>query len=104
LTACPLTQAHHREGAVTDLHVAFSRLNTRKDYVQHHMLSHAAALFAALQAGAVLYVCGDAKHMAKDVHRALLEVVGTEGSLASAQAEAYVKALQTSGRYLQDVW
>lgn len=54
--------------------------------------------------GAHLYVCGDAKHMAKDVHRALVELVAASKQCSGTQAETYVKQLQDAGRYLRDVW
>lgn len=83
-------------GALTALHVAFSRATAKKDYVQHHMLKDGGAgLRAALGAkGAAVYVCGDAKRMAKDVHAALCEALG----------EAAVRRLADEGRYHKDVW
>ncbi len=51
-------------------------------------------------------MCGDAKHMAKDVHRTLLALVqaGKGNGCTGAQAEAFVKELQDMGRYQRDVW
>jgi sulfite reductase (NADPH) flavoprotein alpha-component len=68
------------------------------------MLAHAAELYAWLQDGAYFYVCGDADRMAKDVHRALHEIVATAGGLDEAGAHAYVNDLITSHRYLRDVY
>ncbi|WIA17179.1 hypothetical protein OEZ85_014062 [Tetradesmus obliquus] len=92
-------------GALSQLHVAFSRAGPVKDYVQHHMESNGAAVWELLQQpGACVYVCGDAKNMAKDVHRALISVAASQGSMSSSQAEAWVKRLGDSGRYHKDVW
>ena len=88
---------------LTALHVAFSRDGTSKDYVQHHMLRQAPELWQALNGGAYLYVCGDAKHMARDVHHALHEVAQRAGCTGS-EAEAFVKALADGNRYQRDVW
>ncbi len=90
--------------ALSALHTAFSREGASKDYVQHHLERQAAQVWGLLQAGAHVYVCGDAKHMAKDVHRALVALVAAQGGLAGTQAEAYVKELTDTGRYQRDVW
>ncbi len=61
-------------------------------------------LHAWLEDGAHVYVCGDAERMAPDVHEALIDVVAREGRLARDDARAYVRDLQTSGRYQRDVY
>lgn len=96
--------AFQESGVLTRLDCAFSRDQDTKDYVQHHMLANAAELYAWLQDGAYFYVCGDADHMAKDVHRALHEVVATAGGLDEAGAHAYVNNLITTRHYLRDVY
>ena len=50
-------------------------------------IEKAADLFAWLQAGAHLYVCGDAARMAPDVHAALLSIIQTHGRLGPDAAE-----------------
>src|SRR5262249_9400361 len=60
-----------RDGFLTRFDTAFSRDQSHKIYVQHRMLEHAAELWAWLEDGAHLYVCGDAQHMARDVDRGL---------------------------------
>ncbi|KAF6251355.1 NADPH-cytochrome P450 reductase [Scenedesmus sp. NREL 46B-D3] len=92
-------------GALSQLHVAFSRAGPVKDYVQHHMEANGAAVWELLQQpGACVYVCGDAKNMAKDVHRALIGIAQSHGSMSSSQAEGWVKRLGDGGRYHKDVW
>ena len=59
------------EGALTRMDVAFSRDQPEKVYVQHRLWERRHELWAWLQEGAVLYVCGDATGMAKDVEAAL---------------------------------
>lgn len=93
-----------QSGAISALHVAFSRDNGKKVYVQHLLKEQGEAVWALLGKGAYFYVCGDAKGMAKDVHRTLEEVVQKQGGMTFTAAEAFMKQLQTEGRYQRDVW
>ncbi|MEH7106531.1 sulfite reductase [NADPH] flavoprotein alpha-component, partial [Bacillus sp. JJ1764] len=61
-------------------------------------------LFSWLQEGAVVYICGDEKHMAHDVHATLLEIIENEGGLSRAEAEAYLADMQQQKRYQRDVY
>lgn len=96
----------HRQGKLHRLDLAFSRDLDHKVYVQHRMLEQASELWRWLQAGAYFYVCGDAKHMAKGVHQALIEIAQKEGGMASEAAAEYVNTtlMKTEKRYLRDVY
>ncbi len=97
-------EAFVRDGTLAQLTTAFSRDQAEKIYVQHRMLAHAAELFAWLEAGAHLYVCGDASRMAKDVDAALHLVVAQTGRKTVDQAAAYIDALRAAKRYCRDVY
>ena len=54
--------------------------------------------------GGHLYVCGDAKMMAKDVHNIVIEICMEFGKKSKEDAEAFVKTLEQHKRYSADVW
>ena len=93
-----------RSGLLTRLDLAFSRDQAEKIYVQTRMRENGKDLFAWLQDGASLYVCGDASRMAKDVDEALHEVVGRHGAMSPEAAADYVDDLRKAKRYLRDVY
>jgi sulfite reductase alpha subunit-like flavoprotein len=94
----------HRDGLLTRLDTAFSRDQQHKVYVQHRMLENAAELWAWLEDGAHLYVCGDAERMARDVDRGLTYIIAKEGRMEPAAAKAYLGRLASEGRYQRDVY
>ncbi len=96
--------AMQAQGLLTRLTLAWSRDGDQKIYVQDRMREEGAELFAWLEAGAHFYICGDAKRMAKDVERALVEIVATHGKISADAAVSYVNGLKKSGRYQADVY
>jgi sulfite reductase (NADPH) flavoprotein alpha-component len=89
---------------LTRLSLAWSRDGTEKFYVQDRMREVGRDLWSWLADGAYVYVCGDAKHMAKDVERALVDIVGQFGARTTDEAIAFVADLKKRGRYQQDVY
>ena len=68
------------------------------------MLENGKDLFAQLEEGGHFYVCGDATRMAKDVDKALHQVVAEHGSLSEEGAVEYVNGLKREKRYVRDVY
>jgi sulfite reductase (NADPH) flavoprotein alpha-component len=93
-----------KDGDLHRLDLAFSRDQEEKIYVQHRLLERAGDLYAWIQDGAHVYVCGDATRMAKDVHQALLDIARQEGGLDDEQARAWLDDLAAQGRYARDVY
>jgi sulfite reductase (NADPH) flavoprotein alpha-component len=89
---------------LTRLSLAWSRDDAQKFYVQDRMREVGRDLWAWLADGAYVYVCGEAKHMAKDVERALVDIVAQFGVRSTAEAIAFVGDLKKRGRYRQDVY
>ncbi|MET8630794.1 bifunctional nitrate reductase/sulfite reductase flavoprotein subunit alpha [Kitasatospora sp. NPDC004669] len=97
-------EAYRASGHLGRLDVAFSRDQRNKIYVQDRMREHGARLWRWLQDSAHFYVCGDAGRMAKDVDRALREIVATHGGMDGETAAAYVRRLADDKRYVRDVY
>lgn len=93
-----------RGGQLTRADLAFSRDQHDKIYVQHKLQQQAAELYRWIADGAHLYVCGDAEHMAADVHQALLSVVEQQGGRSRDGAQEFLLELQSAGRYQKDVY
>jgi sulfite reductase (NADPH) flavoprotein alpha-component len=93
-----------REGHLTRLDTAFSRDQDQKVYVQHRMLENAREIWSWLEAGACIYVCGDAKRMAKDVDEALARIIADHGCMTSEGAKTFLASLAKNRRYQRDVY
>ncbi len=92
-----------KSGVLGRMTVAFSRDSGRKVYVQHRLKEHARDVYAWLQEGAHIYVCGAAS-LGPEIHAALHEIVESEGALSRAAADDYLAALQREQRYQVDVY
>jgi len=46
----------------------------------------------------------DAKNMATDVRNILLNIIKTRGNMGDAEAQQYIKKMETQKRYSADVW
>ncbi|MET3317632.1 UNVERIFIED_ORG: sulfite reductase (NADPH) flavoprotein alpha-component [Peribacillus simplex] len=89
---------------LTKMDVAFSRDADEKVYVQHRMIEHSRKLYEWLQEGAAVYICGDEKNMAHDVHNTLIEIIEKEGQMSHADAQDYLEEMQQNKRYQRDVY
>jgi sulfite reductase (NADPH) flavoprotein alpha-component len=97
-------QRYVKSGLLSKISLAFSRDQAEKIYVQDRLRQEGAELFAWLEQGAHLYVCGDANRMAKDVQEALLDVIAQHGHKSREEAEEYVSELRRAKRYQRDVY
>jgi sulfite reductase (NADPH) flavoprotein alpha-component len=92
------------DGHLTHLDTAFSRDQARKIYVQDLMMQKAQQVWAWLEQGAFLYVCGEGARMAKDVDRTLHQIIENQGNKSQEEAECYVQTLKEDHRYHRDVY
>lgn len=94
------------DGALTSLHVAFSRKSaTQKEYCQDILLKHGEEIWKLIseERGRV-YICGSAGGLARGVRAALVKIVGQYGNRSDELAERFVSAMEETGSLLQDVW
>ncbi|KAJ2236825.1 hypothetical protein H4R99_006067 [Coemansia sp. RSA 1722] len=92
---------------------AFSRDQQQKIYVQHRLAENADLVYRTLLCGkdklngpprAHIYVCGDAKMMAKDVARALVTLISEHEGVSEDTASKWVSEMRRLSRYQEDVW
>ncbi|KAM5259890.1 methionine synthase reductase isoform 1-T2 [Hipposideros larvatus] len=101
----------HTRGVLTHLKVSFSRDSPAGEegapvkYVQDSLRLHGQQVAGLLlhERGHV-YVCGDAKNMAKDVNDTLAEIISKEAGVDKLEAMKTLAALKEEKRYLQDIW
>lgn len=93
-----------KDGVLTKMDVAFSRDSNQKVYVQHRMLEKSKEFYQWITEDAYIYVCGDEKRMAKDVHQAILDILQSEGRLSEDQAKEFLDQLRREKRYQRDVY
>ena len=91
-----------KSGVLGRLDLASSRDQPEKRYVQHVLWEQRQELRRQLDDGATLYLCGDAKHMARDVDATLIRILA-DGRDESA-GQAALDALISAGRYKKDVY
>ena len=87
------------EGAAR-LDLAFSRDQPERIYVQQRLREAAVAVRSAIDAGAHVYLCGDASAMAPAVEAALAEILAHEGR----DGTAALAQLRADKRYRRDVY
>ena len=95
---------YRKSGLLTRADLAWSRHGKEKVYVQHKLAAAAADVWAWLQEGAHIYVCGDAVRMARDVENTLLAIIAEQGKLSAEEAEDYLNDLREEKRYQRDVY
>ena len=71
-----------------------------KIYVQDHLKKHATDIWKWIQDGAFIYICGDARHMAKDVTATLHDIAAEHGNLSDQEAKDFIRQLRKEKRLL----
>ncbi|MDY7225689.1 assimilatory sulfite reductase (NADPH) flavoprotein subunit [Hyalangium rubrum] len=93
-----------KQGSLNRLSLAFSRDQEKKIYVQDRLREAGRDVYAWLEGGASLYVCGEAQKMAPDVHAALIDIISTHGGRSREDAAAWLDTLREQQRYQRDIY
>lgn len=86
------------------LTTAFSRDQAEKVYVQHKLLENSREIWEWIEQGAIIYLCGDAKNMAKDVDAALCKIVQQEGKFNEGEAKGFMASMKRRKCYLKEIY
>ena len=86
------------------LNIAFSRDQKQKIYVTHLLEQNGQSIWEHIKENGHIYVCGDARNMAREVQEIIVNICKKHGNMASNDAVNYVKDLSQKARYIQDVW
>ena len=97
-------QRYVKEGVLSRIDLAWSRDQKEKIYVQDKLREQGAELWRWINDGAHIYVCGDARRMAADVEKALLEVIAEFGAMDIEAADEFLSELRVERRYQRDVY
>lgn len=73
-------------------------------FVQDRIAKESDEVWAVLEAGGRVYVCGDGRRMAPAVREAFMAIYRTYTGTGDAEAIAWLNALIESGAYVEDVW
>ena len=89
---------------LTKLDLAFSRDQEEKLYVQHKIYENKKEFFSWIENGSIIYICGDATKMAKDVEDIILKIISEENNCSLNDSIEYLNKLKKEKRYLRDVY
>ncbi|MCC5036486.1 cytochrome P450 [Streptomyces sp. WAC 00631] len=73
-------------------------------FVQDRIARESDEVWAAIEAGAHVYVCGDGRRMAPAVREAFMAMYRTYTGAGDEEATKWLAALAESGLYVEDVW
>eukprot|EP00112_Aurelia_sp_Birch-Aquarium-sp1_P014105 Seg3019.3 transcript_id=Seg3019.3/GoldUCD/mRNA.D3Y31 product="Methionine synthase reductase" protein_id=Seg3019.3/GoldUCD/D3Y31 len=97
------------KSVLTKLLVSFSRDEGQEEsaprYVQDNIKLHQDYIIPLIvEKGAIVYICGDAKNMARNVHQTFIDLLQSNQNMSQMEAMAYLKKLRDEKRYLEDIW
>jgi cytochrome P450/NADPH-cytochrome P450 reductase len=89
---------------LVELQVAFSRSDGGKTYVQHLIAECKVEVWRLIEAGAIVYVCGDGSRMGQDVKATLMRIYSEKSGVSMGDAQRWIDDMGAQNRYTLDVW
>ncbi|XP_071103901.1 methionine synthase reductase-like isoform X2 [Haliotis cracherodii] len=101
-------QEFQESGVLSHLFVSFSRDGQPEGsprYVQDQLLQQGELTLDLIEKqDAVVYVCGDARNMAKDITNAFIQILKEHRGMSDTDASGYLMKMRLHKKYLEDVW
>jgi len=92
-------------GTLTNVYLAFSRDQKDKVYVSHLLRQNAEEVWKVVgENNGHIYICGDARNMARDVHNIIKDICMEHGKMSDGDAVKFIKKMEFQKRYSADVW
>ena len=102
---CRTEMERWQADGVVDLHLAFSAMPEHPwKYVQDALWAEQEKVWAAIEAGASIYLCGDGRFMAPAVRDTLIRIRMQQGGGEHAAGSEWLEAMIEDGRFHQDVF
>jgi len=93
-----------KNGTIDKLFCAFSRDAEKKVYVQNLLQEQRELVWNVINKNGHIYVCGDAKNMARDVNDVIIDIISEFKKVPKSSAQDFLKSMRNKGRYQEDVW
>ena len=88
-----------------EVHVAFSRDQDTKMYVQDLLRRESQSLWSSIhEDNGLVFVCGSSGKMPQAVRAALADVFMNHGKMNQDEANEYLETMEKEGRYKQETW
>ncbi|QCI19982.1 assimilatory sulfite reductase (NADPH) flavoprotein subunit [Buchnera aphidicola (Brevicoryne brassicae)] len=97
-------QEYIKKGLLTKMSLAWSRDQERKIYIQDKIRENGKEIWSWIENGAQIYICGNASKMAKDVEKALLDIISQNGNMSAEDSNEFLNNLRLNQRYKRDVY
>jgi NADPH-ferrihemoprotein reductase len=97
-------ESFQNNGTLTELHLAFSREQAEKVYVQHLLARQSAQTYKYIHEDkASVFVCG-AVLMGAAVDHTLQDILMEHGKMKREEAKGYLDKMALEGRFVQELW